>query len=72
MNASRSSVRRRRDAARAARRRRLALIDVVLGVALGALVLILGFGVAPAGILALLVLIFCIGSFALDRRRRRP
>lgn len=71
MNASRSSVRRRRDAARAARRRRLALIDVVLGVALGALVLILGFGVAPAGILALLVLIVCIGSFALGRRRQR-
>jgi hypothetical protein len=44
----------------------------VLGVALGALVLILGVGVAPAGILALLVLIFCIGSFALGRRRRRP
>jgi hypothetical protein len=43
----------------------------VLGVALGSLALILGFGVAPAGILALLVLIVCIGSFALGRRRRR-
>jgi hypothetical protein len=39
--------------------------------ALGVLVLLLGFGVAPAGILALIVLIVCIGSFALGRRRRR-
>jgi hypothetical protein len=42
----------------------------LLGVALGVLVLILGFGAAPAGILALLVLIVCSGSFALGRRRR--
>jgi hypothetical protein len=42
----------------------------LLGVALGVLVLILGLGVAPAGILALFVLIVCIGSFALGRRRR--
>jgi hypothetical protein len=42
----------------------------LLGVALAALVLVLGFGVAPAGILALLVLIVCIGSFAVGRRRR--
>jgi hypothetical protein len=69
VNASRSSVDRRRDAARAARRRRLALVDALLGVALAVLVLILGLGVAPAGILALLVLIVCAGSFALGRRR---
>jgi hypothetical protein len=42
----------------------------MLGVALAVLVLILGFGIAPAGILALLVLIVCIGSFALGRRRQ--
>jgi hypothetical protein len=45
---------------------------VSLGVALAVLVLLLGFGVAPAGIVALLILIVCLGSFALGRRRRRP
>jgi hypothetical protein len=49
------------------------LVDVALGVAIGLVLLALGFGLAPLGIVAALVLVVCGASYALSRlRRARP
>ena len=67
------SVHRRRQTALLARRRRIALLDTILGALVGVLVLALGFGLAPVGMVALLVLVACAVSYARGRRRaRRP
>ena len=50
--------------------RRIAMIDVGIAVALAVLVLIVSPGVAVAGMIAGLVLIVCVASFAIDARRR--
>jgi hypothetical protein len=69
-----ASTRRRREVAALARRRRLLLMDVALGGCVGLIALLAGFGLAPVGIVALLVLLFCVGSYAVSRprRARRP
>jgi Flp pilus assembly protein TadB len=64
------SIRRRRESAVVVHRRRLALLDVALGAAIGVLLLLLGLGLAPLGIVAVLVLAVCGVSYALGRRRR--
>jgi Flp pilus assembly protein TadB len=59
---------RRRDARR---RRRLARVDLGLGVA-GALVLLIATpGLAISGLLAGVVLAACVASFVVERRRRK-
>ncbi|MDE3070423.1 MAG: hypothetical protein KGJ43_06810 [Acidobacteriota bacterium] len=68
-----AAVLRRREAAAAARRRRNALADVLAGIAIGLVVWLLGFGLAPMGLLALVVLVLCARSYRGSRRwaRRR-
>jgi hypothetical protein len=46
------------------------LIDAILGVGLAVLVLLLGFGLAPVGIVALVVLVVCAISYGVAWRRR--
>jgi Flp pilus assembly protein TadB len=55
-------------------RPKLLAVDIGLAVALAALVLIISPGVAVSGMIALLVLVVCAISFALNRRvfRSRP
>lgn len=65
------SVRRRRQSALLARRRRIALLDTILGALVGVLVLALGFGLAPVGMVALLVLVGCAASYLRSSRRGR-
>lgn len=65
-----ASVLRRRQVAAQARRRRLLLADVALGAVVALLALVLGPGLAPAAIGALLVLGGCAVSLARERRRR--
>ncbi|MHB8492544.1 MAG: hypothetical protein ACYDA6_10095 [Solirubrobacteraceae bacterium] len=65
------AVLQRRESAAAARRRRNALTDVLIGVAVGLLVWLLGFGLAPLGLLAFVVLVLCARSYRSARRRRR-
>jgi hypothetical protein len=65
------AIRARREAARsAARRRRLVLADVALGVVIAVVLLLIGFGLAPLGIVAVLVLAACGISYAIRRVRR--
>lgn len=64
-----SALRRRRLQAR--RRRRLARVDVGVGVIAGLMLLIISPGLAISGVIALLVLAVCAGSVFLQRRRRR-
>ena len=64
-----SALRQRRLQAR--RRRRLARVDVGVGVLAGLMLLILSPGLAISGAIALLVLVVCAGSVLLQRRRRR-
>ncbi len=64
-----SSLRQRRLLAR--RRRRLARVDVGLGVVAGLMLLIISPGLAVSGLIALLVLAACIGSVFAQRRMRR-
>jgi hypothetical protein len=49
-------------------RRKTLVVDGGLAMALAALVLIVSPGVAVSGMIALLVLLLCAVSFALDRR----
>jgi hypothetical protein len=51
--------------------RQVLLIDAGIALLIALLVLILTPGVAVAGLLALLVLVVCAISFAVDARRRR-
>jgi hypothetical protein len=63
---------RRREARR---RRQHFRLDIALGLLIAIVVLLLGPGLAPVGIVALLVLAVCILSVPLGRwlsRRRRP
>lgn len=64
-----SALRQRRLQAR--RRRRLARVDVGVGVFAGLLLLIISPGLAISGLIALLVLAVCVGSVFVQRRRRR-
>ncbi len=64
-----SALRQRRLLAR--RRRRLARVDVGLGVAAGLMLLIISPGLAVSGLIALLVLAACAGSVFAQRRMRR-
>lgn len=66
-----ASILRRRQAAAQARRRRLLLTDLALGATVALLVLLLGSGLAPLTIGALLVLAACAVSWAYERRQRR-
>ena len=50
-------------------RRKTLVVDTGLAMALAALALIVSPGVAVSGMIALLVLLLCAVSFALDRRR---
>ncbi|MCL2770027.1 MAG: hypothetical protein FWD42_07970 [Solirubrobacterales bacterium] len=61
----------RRQAALAARRRRLLVLDVGGGALVALVLILLGLGLAPEGLLALGVLIVMALSFALERRRAR-
>lgn len=70
MSVTPPSLIRRRESAARARRRRLVLLDVVLGALIGLFVLLLGFGLAPVGIIALLVLVGCGLSYGLGGRHR--
>lgn len=58
---------RRREASR---RRRLARVDLGLGVAFAFVLLIATPGVAIAALIAGIVLVVCLASFAVERRRR--
>jgi hypothetical protein len=62
---------RRREAAKIARTRRLALSDVVIGATIGLVLVVIGLGLAPVGIAGALLLIVCGGSYAFSRIRRR-
>jgi hypothetical protein len=64
-----SALRQRRLLAR--RRRRLARVDVGVGVAAGLMLLIISPGLAVSGLIALLVLAACAGSLFAQRRMRR-
>ena len=65
------AIRARREAARSARRRRrLALVDVALGGVIAVALLLIGFGLAPLGIVAVLMLAACGISYAIRRVRR--
>ena len=61
-------LQRRREARR---RTRLARIDLALGVVGALLVLLLSPGFAITGLIALLVLVACLFSIVVERRRRR-
>jgi hypothetical protein len=64
-------IRARREAARnARRRRRLVLTDVAVGGLIALALLLIGFGLAPLGIVALLVLAACGISYGISRLRR--
>lgn len=52
------------------RRRRLARVDLGLGVALAFVLLVATPGVAIAALIAGIVLTVCLASFAVERRRR--
>jgi hypothetical protein len=65
-------IRRRRELSASVRRRRLVVVDIAVGVALAAIVLLLGFGLAPVGIVAALVLIgIGLSSVIAHRRAKR-
>jgi hypothetical protein len=52
------------------RQRRLVLIDALVGGFVGFVFLIAGFGLAPVGIIAVLVLVALLASGVILRRRR--
>jgi hypothetical protein len=52
-------------------RRNILLIDALIAVVLAILVIVISPGVAVAGLLAILVVLVCGVSLALDRRRTR-
>lgn len=62
---------RRREAALAVRRRRLLVIDLAAGAAVALVLLALGLGLAPEGLIGLLVLVVVGCSFWVERRRGR-
>lgn len=64
-------VHRRRAVAAHARRRRLRLIDLALGLVLALLAIVLAPGLAIVALLALVGLLACGASFAVGRIRRR-
>lgn len=68
MNTVQSSA---RSARSTLRRRRLARIDIAVGVLIAGAVLIAGPGLALAGIAALAALGLCVTSLLLQRRARR-
>ncbi len=63
-------LRARRRQAR--RRQRLARIDIGLGVAAALILILITPGLAISGLVALLVLLACVASFAIERRRSDP
>jgi len=60
-----------RERRRAARRRRLARIDVAIGVVGGGVILLATPGLAIAALIALIVLLLCGASFAVERQLAR-
>ena len=47
------------------------LADIAIAVILTILIVVLSPGLAVVGLIALLIVLICVVSFALDRRRRR-
>jgi hypothetical protein len=53
-------------------RRNVLLVDAAIAVAVAVFVLIIAPGLAVVGMLALLVIVICLVSFAIDGWRHRP
>jgi Flp pilus assembly protein TadB len=57
---------------RARRRQRVARIDLGLGVGAALILILITPGLAISGLVAALVLVACMASFVIERRRRDP